>query len=113
MRSHVRKVVNAYAETLRHPSKSIGNRTLVPTKGPAATCHVARKNDVHRPTHADGPLELPLPAPDVSTMFDSRKLRVQLAPEERLLHEFMIATIVLFSMLIGYESKEVVPSTSR
>jgi hypothetical protein len=69
MRAYVGKVVDPDSEPLGHRSKRALNGRRVLTKRPRAARPVARKNHVHRTPHADGALELALPAPDGATMF--------------------------------------------
>jgi len=91
MGADVGKVVDADPEPTRHFPKRAAHGALVPAKRPGPARPLARKNDVHRASRADGALEL-APAPsDSAAMGRSDELSVDVATEEGLLHERSLA----------------------
>ncbi len=98
---HVGKVVDPDAETMGHRAKRVAHGALVPAKRPRPPSSLARENDVHGSPHADGAFELATPASDRPAMLGAHDLGVQVAREQRPLHEFTIVIAKRWAMLFG------------
>jgi hypothetical protein len=87
MRTDVRKVVDANAESACHVAQRAPDRAVVLLEVPITLCVPAAENDVHRAARADGALQFPTAAPDGATVLGSPELAPQLSgKEQRLLH---------------------------
>jgi hypothetical protein len=83
----IRVIVDPHTESPRHLSQRVAHGSLMPAQRPGAFGPPTRKHDVHGPSGADRPLELPLTAPHVPAVFASSELGTNLATEKRSLHE--------------------------
>src|SRR5262249_22136858 len=94
MRPHVRKIVDSHVEPARHTAERIAHGAVVPAQRPKASCSMARQNDVHRASRADGALELAPTTPDVAAVYGSGELGLDWTTEEGQLHRHRSNVII-------------------
>jgi hypothetical protein len=82
MGAHIGKIVDPNSEAHGHLSKRTLHGGRVLSKGPRAASPVARKNHVHRTTHANGALEFATSTPDGAAVLGPHELSVYVVREK-------------------------------
>jgi hypothetical protein len=86
VRPHVGEIADAHVEPTRHATKHLAYGAVVLPQGPGASSAVARENQVHRASRADGTLELALAATNLAPVLGSRELDLRRTIEKGQLH---------------------------
>jgi hypothetical protein len=86
MGADVGEVIDTHIEPTGHSAEDVAHDAIVPAQGPSTARSVARENHVHRPSRADGALELATAAMDFTAVLRPRELGMHFTIEKGQLH---------------------------